>query len=64
MAVKFDSFEMGETFACSLQKLFAAFTNPVTKRAWYVDGAHADTHDTWRTRSIRKSAAGRFFAWC
>jgi uncharacterized protein YndB with AHSA1/START domain len=46
MAVKFDSFEMGETFACPLQKLFSAFTDPVTKRAWYVDGAHADTHDT------------------
>src|SRR3954465_7551688 len=46
MAVKFDSFEMDEAFACSVQKLFAAFTDPVTKRAWYADGAHAETHET------------------
>jgi uncharacterized protein YndB with AHSA1/START domain len=46
MAIRFDSFEMDETFACSVQKLFAAFTDPATKRAWYADGAHADTHET------------------
>ena len=46
MAVKFDSFEMDEAFACPVQKLFAAFTDPVTKRAWYADGAHAETHET------------------
>jgi len=46
MAIKFDGFEMEEAFACSVQKLFAAFTDPATKRAWYADGAHADTHET------------------
>jgi uncharacterized protein YndB with AHSA1/START domain len=46
MAVKFDSFEMDEAFACPVQKLFAAFTDPATKRAWYADGAHAGTHET------------------
>lgn len=46
MAVKFDSFEMSETFACPVQRLFSAFTDPIIKRAWYVDGAHADTHNT------------------
>ncbi|MBO9545796.1 SRPBCC domain-containing protein [Caulobacter sp.] len=46
MSVKFDSFAMEEAFACSVHKLFSAFTDPMTKRAWYVDGAHADTHET------------------
>src|SRR4051812_44836183 len=46
MAVKFDSFEMDEAFACPVQKLFAAFTDPMAKRAWYADGAHAETHET------------------
>jgi len=46
MTVRFDSFEMDEVFACPVQKLFAAFIDPTTKRAWYVDGAHADTHET------------------
>ncbi|PHY21186.1 SRPBCC domain-containing protein [Caulobacter sp. BP25] len=46
MVIKFDSFEMEEAFACPLEKLFSAFTDPVTKRAWYADGAHTPTHDT------------------
>jgi uncharacterized protein YndB with AHSA1/START domain len=46
MAVKFDSFEMDEAFACPVQKLFSAFTDPTIKRAWYADGAHAETHET------------------
>jgi uncharacterized protein YndB with AHSA1/START domain len=46
MTVKFDSFEMDEAFACPVQRLFSAFTDPRTKRAWYADGAHAETHET------------------
>ena len=46
MAVKFDSFEMDESFVCPVQKLFAAFTDPVTKRAWYADSPDAETHET------------------
>ena len=46
MAVQFDSFEMDEAFACPVQKLFAAFTDPTIKRAWYAEGAHAETHET------------------
>lgn len=46
MVVKFDNFEMSESFACPVEKLFSAFIDPVIKRAWYADGAHADTHDT------------------
>ncbi|ADG11902.1 hypothetical protein B7G68_17785 [Caulobacter segnis] len=46
MAVQFDSFEIEETFACSVETLFRAFTDPAIKRDWYVDGAHADTHET------------------
>jgi uncharacterized protein YndB with AHSA1/START domain len=46
MTVKFDSFEMHEAFACPVQRLFSAFTDPMTKRAWYADGAHAETHET------------------
>ena len=46
MQVQFDSFEMTESFACPLDKLFTAFTDPAIKRAWYVDGTHSATHDT------------------
>jgi uncharacterized protein YndB with AHSA1/START domain len=46
MPVLFDGFEMRETFACSVEALFAAFTDPVTKRAWYADGEHTATHET------------------
>ncbi len=46
MHVQFDSFEMTEAFDCPLEKLFDAFTDPVIKRAWYVDGTHSATHDT------------------
>jgi uncharacterized protein YndB with AHSA1/START domain len=46
MKVQFDSFEMTETFNCSVEKLFNAFTDPKTKRAWYADGSHAHTHTT------------------
>jgi uncharacterized protein YndB with AHSA1/START domain len=46
MAVQFDSFEIEETFACSVETLFRAFIDPAIKRDWYVDGAHADTHET------------------
>lgn len=46
MPVLFDSFEIAETFACTVEKLFAAFTDPMTKRGWYADGGHSATHET------------------
>lgn len=46
MRIQFDSFEMTESFACPLTKLFTAFTDPQIKRAWYVDSTHSVTHDT------------------
>jgi len=46
MQVKFDTFEMVEEFNCTLEKLFHAFVDPATKRAWYADGSHSATHDT------------------
>ena len=46
MQIQFDTFEMTETFNCSVEKLFNAFTDPKTKRAWYADGGHARTHTT------------------
>lgn len=46
MRVEFDTFEMTEVFNCPLEKLFNAFIDPVIKRAWFVDGTHAATHDT------------------
>ena len=39
-----DTFEMNETFNCSVAKLFAAFVDPVSKRAWYAD--HGGAHST------------------
>jgi len=46
MNIQFDTFEMIETFNCSVDKLFNAFTDPIIKREWYAEGAHAATHDT------------------
>jgi uncharacterized protein YndB with AHSA1/START domain len=46
MRIQFDSFQMTESFACPLTKLFTAFTDPAIKRAWYVDSTHSATHDT------------------
>ncbi|RYY73075.1 MAG: hypothetical protein EOO52_19590 [Gammaproteobacteria bacterium] len=46
MNIQFDSFEMIETFNCSIQKLFNAFTDPAIKQEWFAGGAHSTTHDT------------------
>ena len=46
MNIQFDTFEMIEAFNCSIEKLFNAFTDPIIKREWYAEGAHAATHDT------------------
>lgn len=58
MQVQFDTFTMTETFNCPLAKLFNAFTDPVIKRAWYVDGTHSATHDT-AACSLDSSVGGR-----
>jgi uncharacterized protein YndB with AHSA1/START domain len=44
MNIQHDTFEMNETFDCSVEKLFDAFVDPVIKRAWYAD--HAGGHST------------------
>ena len=44
MNFRHDTFEMSETFNCTVAKLFDAFVDPVIKRAWYAD--HAGGHST------------------
>ncbi|MCY1646196.1 SRPBCC domain-containing protein [Caulobacter sp. SL161] len=46
MTILFDGFEIKETFACSVEKLFSAFIDPATKRGWYADGNSSATHET------------------